>query len=266
MVMVMVMVRGGDVDDVGVAWCEIGVVLIGWEGCLRGESDATRAANAAALKLLPLHRFAPPCAPHPAPLLAAHCYYYQSLTARRLAADAHDARHRLLALLGGHLLELLVAPDHRQHVEQLALVLVYALDLDVEERVDADVGAVRRLDVRREALLVRALDRAPARLQLGVVGVLCEAAQLVRVLDPGVAAERLGDQRGELRVAEREPAARRDAVGLVLELLGEELVEVLWVVVVVVGLLLLDCCCWIVVVGLCCWICVVGLCCCCVGS
>jgi hypothetical protein len=50
-------------------------------------------------------------------------------TRRGLAADRDDARRRLLALLGAHLLELLVAPDDAEHVEQLALVLVDALDL-----------------------------------------------------------------------------------------------------------------------------------------
>ena len=46
----------------------------------------------------------------------------------------------LLALLRGHLPDLVVPVDDAQNIEQLALVLVDALDLDVQQgiRVDSD--------------------------------------------------------------------------------------------------------------------------------
>jgi hypothetical protein len=52
----------------------------------------------------------------------------------RLAADHHDARHKLLALSRRGRLDLVVAPGHGEQVEVLALVLVDALDLDVVQR------------------------------------------------------------------------------------------------------------------------------------
>ena len=51
---------------------------------------------------------------------------------RRLAPDDAQARHHLCPLRGAHLLDQAVAVDDAQHVEQLALVLVDALDLDVK--------------------------------------------------------------------------------------------------------------------------------------
>ena len=49
--------------------------------------------------------------------------------------------------------------------------------------------------------------------------------QAVQVVDPGVAAERLGDEVAQRGVAEGQPAAGRDAVGLVLEALWEHIEE-----------------------------------------
>ena len=89
--------------------------------------------------------------------------------------------------------------------------------LDVEERVLVDVVAKLLLEVRRKLGLLRRLDRAPLLLELLVVGERAQALELLGLRDPAVAAELAGDERRELGVAEREPAARRDAVGLVLE-------------------------------------------------
>ena len=132
-----------------------------------------------------------------------------------------------LALRGGRRLDLLVARDHAQHVHQLALVLVNALDLHVEHRRQGHVDAGQLLHFGGEPRLVLELDGGPALAEGGVVGERLEARELGRVLDPLVRPQRLGDQRGLPGVAEGEPAARRDAVGLVLELLRLQRVKVL---------------------------------------
>ena len=49
----------------------------------------------------------------------------------------------------------------------------------------------------------------------------------VQILDPVIGAQGLRDERGQLRVAVGQPAAWGHAVGLVLELLREDLHEVL---------------------------------------
>ena len=59
-----------------------------------------------------------------------------------------------------------------------------------------------------------------------VVGQRLELAQLAEVGDPAVA-DGLGDRAGERRVRQQQPAARRDAVGLVVEALGKHLGQVL---------------------------------------
>ncbi len=59
-----------------------------------------------------------------------------------------------------------------------------------------------------------------------VVGVLAQLRQLREVGYPAVAAQKLGYKRGKLRVAERQPTARRYAVRLVLETLREKLVPI----------------------------------------
>ena len=60
----------------------------------------------------------------------------------------HDIAHagppaHLLALLRGHLPDLVIPVDNAQHIEQLALVLMDALDLDIQQSVRVDSHACR---------------------------------------------------------------------------------------------------------------------------
>ena len=106
-----------------------------------------------------------------------------------------------------------------QRVEQLTLVLVQSLDLHVEDGVRVDDDAVRLLDVGCETHLVGALDVGKRPQHVGVAHIAHEILELVRVREPAVPDE-LGDERRELRVRLRHPAAVSDAVGDVGELLG----------------------------------------------
>mmetsp|Transcript_12733 Transcript_12733/g.53542 ORF Transcript_12733/g.53542 Transcript_12733/m.53542 type:complete len:680 (+) Transcript_12733:784-2823(+) len=121
----------------------------------------------------------------------------------------------------------MVAVYQRQDVQQLPLVLVDALDLHVEERALRRGDAAALLEQRRQARLVCLLGRPPLLAERLVVDVLAQPGEQVEVRGPHGGAQRLGDGVGERGVAECQPAALRDAVGLVLELVGPELVEVL---------------------------------------
>ena len=61
-----------------------------------------------------------------------------------------------------------------QHVQVLALVLVDALDLDVEQRLRIDHDAGAFANAKRERLLVEPLDRPPSLAKRRVAGVRFE--------------------------------------------------------------------------------------------
>ena len=121
----------------------------------------------------------------------------------------------------------LVVERHRlDDVEELALVLVDALDLDVEDRVRVEPQSHAVADEMREAVLVLALHLGEGVLEGRVVGVLLEVAERVDVVEEA-RADGVDEQVGQAGVALLEPAARGDAVGLVVDAVGEHAVEVL---------------------------------------
>ena len=121
--------------------------------------------------------------------------------------------------------DLVVEGDRLDDVEELALVFVDALDLDVEHGRGIDAHAHAAADELGELHLVLALHRRELLLEGGIVGEGLEFMQRFRIVHEPVA-DRLADQRGEAGIALHQPAARRDAVGLVVDPLGIERVEV----------------------------------------
>ena len=107
----------------------------------------------------------------------------------------------------------------------LALVLVQALDLHVEDGVGVHHVALDLLQVGGQALFVAALDLAHLLQHLGVVPVLHQVRELAGVVDI-VGADQVGDQAGQLGVGLVEPPPVGDAVGDVCKLLGLLHVEV----------------------------------------
>ncbi len=81
------------------------------------------------------------------------------------------------------------------------------------------------LDHRHQLDLVGVFDRHELALEGRIVGKLFEAAQVVEIAHPGIAAEAVRDEFRQARVGLEQPATRRDAVGLVLEFAGIEVVE-----------------------------------------
>jgi hypothetical protein len=114
-----------------------------------------------------------------------------------------------------------VARHHVQHVEQLALVFVDALDLHVEHRVGVERRSHVLLDPVGQPQLVLALGMAEGAHEgrLRRPSASAPPAASGRAASP---ADALVEQRRQRRVGLRQPAARRDAVGLVVEALRKD--------------------------------------------
>lgn len=85
-----------------------------------------------------------------------------------------------------------------------------ALDLHIEHKLLGNVHALRGADVRGELALLLQLDGVEEHGEL-VAHVLAQIADAVKITQEALA-DLGADELGELRVAETEPAARRDAV------------------------------------------------------
>ena len=109
-----------------------------------------------------------------------------------------------------------------QDVQKLALVLVQALDLNIKDEVGVQSDALMLLDDFAELLLLLALDLIEAGDKILVDHGL-ELAQTIQIGEE-IAADLLGNESGELGVAQTQPAAGGDAVGLILEPLREHLI------------------------------------------
>ena len=94
-----------------------------------------------------------------------------------------------------------------------------ALNLNIEDGVGVDDQTGFGLNVGGKALLVSALGGTYGLQELGVVLKLLELLQLKGVLEPAVA-NGLGHELGVGGVGLGKEATVRDAVGLVVELLG----------------------------------------------
>ena len=106
----------------------------------------------------------------------------------------------------------------------LALVFMQALDLDVEESRGIDDDTAFAGDDLGEVDLVGVLHFHELLLELGILGQGLESTQFVEIALPA-AADLRRDESCQAGIASKQPAAGRDAVGLVVELAGIEFVE-----------------------------------------
>ncbi len=115
---------------------------------------------------------------------------------------------------------------HRvQHVQELPLVFVNALDLHVEQRAGIHVQPGLGFQLAGEPDLVGELHGAPFLLERRVVGKCLQLLEFVEVSGPAVA-DPFRDQFRQAVIAGRQPAPLGYAVGLVVELLGPQLREI----------------------------------------
>ena len=120
--------------------------------------------------------------------------------------------------------EAAVEGQDMEQVEMLALVLVEALDLDVKEGGRVHVDPAFALDDAREVDLVRMLHGHEPLLELRISGIRFQPAQLSEITFP-TPADLGADECAQARIAGKKPAARSDAVGLVVEFSGIKRVE-----------------------------------------
>ena len=137
----------------------------------------------------------------------------------RLAAkDDGDGVLRSVAVL-----DIEVLPDDVEREHLLALVLVDALDLDVDDGVGGNGHALLERHKLAHDGLGLGLCGSQALKNVLVVGELGKLAQVAGAAPIG--ADYIVEQAGERGVGAMDPTAEGDAVGLIGELLGVDLVE-----------------------------------------
>ena len=142
-----------------------------------------------------------------------------SVGRRRFAAkDDGDGVLRSVAVL-----DIEVLPDDVEREHLLALVLVDALDLDVDDGVGGNGHALLERHELAHDDLGLDLGGGQALKNVLVVGELGEFAQIAGAAPVG--ANHIVEQAGERGIGPMDPAAEGDAVGLVGELLGIDLVK-----------------------------------------
>ena len=121
-------------------------------------------------------------------------------------------------------LNLVILVDEVEQVQLLTLVLMQALGLDIEHGIRVDGDVLGPLEPIGQCLFVLGLDGGELLQGIDVFGVGQQLFQLGGVLAEAGTDElfNFGSQGG---VALQKPAAEGDAVGLVVELLGVQLIE-----------------------------------------
>ncbi len=140
----------------------------------------------------------------------------------RLAGEDFDARHPVALRL---VLDGVIERDRLQHVQQLPLIFVDALDLHVEQRAGIDLDAEPFADQLGERHLVAVFDLPELLLERGVAGIVLHPHQIARIIEHAFAA---GGARelGQPGIGEHQPAAEGDAVGLVGDASGVEMMQI----------------------------------------
>ena len=125
---------------------------------------------------------------------------------------------RLIAVL-----DIEILPDDVEREHLLALVLVDTLDLNIDDGVGRDSHALLERHELAHDSLGLGLGGGQALKNILVVGEFGKLAQVAGAAPVG--ADHIVEQAGERGVGPMDPAAEGDAVGLVGELLGIDLVE-----------------------------------------
>ena len=114
-----------------------------------------------------------------------------------------------------------------ESVHKLTLVLVNSLDLDIEEGILIDSNTTVLVDPVGKSLLVSHLDISPCLSEIGIILLAVKLGNLSQISRPVLVAEVLGVEGSKFGVTAHNPSSGGDTIGLVLELVREDLVEVL---------------------------------------
>ncbi|KAF1853432.1 hypothetical protein Lal_00041062 [Lupinus albus] len=141
---------------------------------------------------------------------------------RRLAGEDLDAGRPVPVRLG---LDRLIERHRLEDIEQLALVLVDALHLHIEERVGIDVDSRPVGDDSRQGFLALPAHGPVARHEARILREPIEAGEQFGIVEDALA-QGLDGEAGEARIGRVQPAAEGDAVGLVDDLVRIEGVQI----------------------------------------
>mmetsp|Transcript_57884 Transcript_57884/g.108455 ORF Transcript_57884/g.108455 Transcript_57884/m.108455 type:complete len:495 (+) Transcript_57884:347-1831(+) len=155
-----------------------------------------------------------------------------------LAADQNHTLLSLLPLGRRLLLQLLVTVDDIEDIHELALVLMDALDLDVDQRILINVQIQLLLHKSRKLRFGSLLHVHPLRVELRVLLELEHCFQLCHVSQPLMGAQVLGEDGAQCGIRTVHPTTRSHPVGHVDDLIG--LAQVAAVLVELRERLLLD--------------------------
>lgn len=151
------------------------------------------------------------------------------VTGSCFSTEHNHPRDDVLLLLSCHSFDSDIAVDDVQDVHELALILVQPLNLNVKHPVSVHVDFQFRifLDPMSQPTLVLKLNSPPLRLELLIVNKFLEGAQFIHVQNPFVVLCSFGVEVGQQGIGGNNPSSGCHTVGLVLELLGIELAEIL---------------------------------------
>ena len=121
-------------------------------------------------------------------------------------------------------LDLMILVDQVEQVQLLALVLMQTLGLDVEHCIRVNGDALRAVQPVGQCALVLRLDGGELLQNIDIFRVGQQFFELGGVLAEA-GTDELFDLGGQCRVALQQPAAEGDAVGLIVEFFGVELVK-----------------------------------------
>jgi len=93
---------------------------------------------------------------------------------------------------------------------------VNSFHVAIHDRVELNFHAQLLSNQPRQGFLIGGFDSTPSRAKIWIVGQRLQSAKLIETGDP-VFANSIADQFGKPRVAEQQPAALGDSIGLVVE-------------------------------------------------
>ena len=114
-----------------------------------------------------------------------------------------------------------------ENIHQLPLVGMNTLHLNIKDGIRVKFDKIMFQNILCQSFLAQMFDFAQLREERLVVYIVVQKVQLFRIAVPAAAAQRLIDEAGQFRIRAHQPAAMRDAVGLVVEHLRIVFVEIM---------------------------------------
>jgi hypothetical protein len=144
-----------------------------------------------------------------------------------LTTNEYGSWEDLESIFRGGIKNLKVSMNDVESIHQLSLVLVNSLHHDIEDGVLIDCDVAVSLHPLRQSRLVHLLHLNPLLLELWIILILGESAQLLQILCPSIISNVGTIDIRDCSVCLQNPSPLSNTIGLVLELRGEKLIEIL---------------------------------------